>query len=180
MVGADATITMTWTPQRMVWVAIWASVLGVLLCLFLVVRPVRWLAGAPLPRDGIPVMDVRGIGPFSADGNAVPLLRATVAALVVGLVVLVFMGPWVGVAAAVVTGLALAVRRGQVLLRIACVGAFGAAALLIVAKQARNDFVVDFDWMNKFEVTHAWALFAAALLAIDPLVELLRRRRRDG
>ena len=90
-----------------------------------------------------------------------------------------FLGPLVGVALAVVTGLALAVRRGQVLLRVACVGSLGLAVAFIVAKQLRADYVVDFEWMNNFEITHAWALFAAGLLAVDPLVEVLRRRRRS-
>ena len=182
VVGANATITMTWTPQTLVWLAIGASLLGVALCLFLAVRPIRWLAGAPLPEDGIPDMDVRGIAPLAPDGDRLPLLRGALGGLAVGLVTLVFMGPWVGLAAGLVTALALVLRRGQVLLRLACVGALAAAALFIVAKQARNDYLVDFDWMNKFEVTHAWALLATALLAIDPLVEVLRRHRRaaDG
>jgi hypothetical protein len=85
----------------------------------------------------------------------------------------------VGLAVLAVVALALAVGRGQVLLRFACVGGLGLAAAYIVARQARSDFVVDFEWMNNFEITHAWALFAAGLLAVDPLVELLRRSRRD-
>jgi hypothetical protein len=143
-----------------------------------VIRPMRFLSGAQVSRDRIPVMDVLGIGPLSADGTALPIGRSLLGALVVGATAFPAMGPWVGLAAAVVTGVALAVRRGQVLLRLVCVGALGAAALFIVAKQARNDFLVDFDWMNKFELTHAWALLATALLAVDPLVEVLRRQRR--
>ena len=175
-VGTDATITLTWTPQRMVWVALAASLIGTLICLLLLVRPVRWLAGEPLPDDEIGSVDVAGIGPFAVDGWAIPLARATVVGLAVGVAAVVFLGAWVGLATFAVTFLALVAGRGQVLLRTACIGAFGLAAAFIVAKQTRGHFVVDFEWMNGFEVTHAWALFATGLLAVDPLVELLRRR----
>ena len=176
-VGADATITLTWTPQRTVWIALAASALGVLVCLGLLIRPVRFLAGARVPEERIPVMDVLGVGPLEVDGAALSPMASAGAALAVGLAAVVFMGPWVGLATALVTGVALGLRRGQVVLRVVCVGTLGAAALFIVAKQARTDLIVDFDWMTKFELTHAWALLATALLATDPLVEALRRRR---
>ena len=186
-VGADATITMTFAPQRLVWIAIWASLLGVAICLLLALLPARWLArtplrrlsGAPLDDELVGTVDVAGIGPFAADGPPLAGARSAAVGVAVGLVAAVFLGPWVGLATLVVTALALAVGRGQALLRAACVGAFGLAAAYIVARQARSDFVVDFEWMNNFEITHAWALFATALLAVDPLVELLRRSTGD-
>ena len=187
VVGADATITMTFAPQRMVWMAIWASLIGVAVCVALVVTPRRWIARTPLRRlagtadvDRVAGdVDVVGVGPFAADGQPLSAVRSAAVALGTGIAAGVFLGPLVGVALAVVTGLALAVRRGQVLLRVACVGSLGLAVAFIVAKQLRADYVVDFEWMNNFEITHAWALFAAGLLAVDPLVEVLRRRRRS-
>ena len=208
VVGADATITMTFAPQRMVWMAIWASLLGVAVCLVLALVPHRWWArlpwrrgrrsGAPGegpgasegsrgqrraegPADAAAVADVEveAAGPLLVDGVSLSAGRSLALGLAVGVVAAVFLGPWVGVATAAVTAVALGLRRGQVLLRAACVGAFGLAAAFIVAKQLRADYVVDFEWMNNFEITHAWALFAAGLLAVDPLVEVLRRRRRS-
>ncbi len=226
-VGANATITLKWTPQSTVWIALWASLLGAVLCIGLAIWPVPWLARRPTRRRsveggsdsgsdpgtvdpdaasvkaGAPVHDVGagadrqaavelpsatlpappmvpvGIAPFATDGAALRPGPAIGFAAVAGLVTFFAMGPYVAAAVAVVTALALGVQRGQVLLRVACLGAFGAAAMYIVAKQTRAGYLVDFDWMNKFELTHAWALGATALLAIDPLVELLRRRRGD-
>jgi hypothetical protein len=175
-------------------------VLGFALCVLLVVHPVRWLArrgaddpdgdgdrDADDPADGGAGTGLRGqvaatmrpvlISPFGSDGPPVPWARSAIVSLAVGVAALLTMGPLVALAATAVTLLALAVRRGEVLLRIVSLGALAAAALFIVAKEARNHFVVDFDWMNKFEVTHAWGLIATALLAVDPLVEVLRRRR---
>ncbi len=198
-VGADATIELRWTPQRTVWIAILASLLGALLCVGLVIRPVRFLARRPVgaAADGAddpdvasgvapgvasgpipaPVMRPEVISPVASDGPTLPLRSALLATAATGLVAFVAMGPFVALAVAAVTAVALLARRGQVVLRVVCLGAFGAAALFIVAKQFRGGYVVDFDWMNKFEITHAWGLLAAALLAVDPLVELLRRRR---
>ena len=199
---------MTFAPQRMVWMAIWASLLGVAVCLVLALVPHRWWArlpwrrgrrsGAPGegpgasegsrgqrraegPADAAAVADVEveAAGPLLVDGVSLSAGRSLALGLAVGVVAAVFLGPWVGVATAAVTAVALGLRRGQVLLRAACVGAFGLAAAFIVAKQLRADYVVDFEWMNNFEITHAWALFAAGLLAVDPLVEVLRRRRRS-
>jgi len=175
-VGSDATITMTFAPQRMVWIAIWASLVGVAVCLLLAIRPIRRGAAEPLPDDVVGDAEVSCVGPFASDGPPLPRGRALGVAAAVGVVAAVFLGLPVGMAAFVVTTLALAVPRGQVILRAVCVGAFALAAAYIVARQARADFAVDFEWMNPFEVTHAWGLLAAGLLAIDPLVEALRRR----
>lgn len=173
VVGPDATVRIEWTPQRVVTIALWASVVGVLVCLFLIVRPIRLGAREGDPVEGAP-MSPGGIAPLAADG---PTLRGTPAALTtvgVGLATWLVAGPWVALGVAVMTALALTLRHGQVLLRVACVGSLGAAAAYIVAKQALNSYVIDFDWMNKFEVTHAWGLAAVVLLAVDPLVAHLR------
>jgi arabinofuranan 3-O-arabinosyltransferase len=185
-VGGDATIVLKWTPQRWVTVALWASLVGALLCVGLVIRPVPWLARRRSPEGGgspvlpaAPMVPV-GIPPLGADGDPLPVARALGGAALIGLVAVLAMGPAVGAAVAVVAAVALGLRRGQAALRVVCLGAFGTAAAYIVLKEARAGYVVDFDWMNKFELTHAWGLTAAALLAVDPLVEVLRRRDAAG
>ncbi len=175
-VGTDATITLEWTPQRAVWIALWASLAGVLLCVGLCIRPPRLLGGGPVDPSVVAPMDVRGTGPLDTDGGALGPASAALGGVAVALVGWVFLGPWAGLAAGLVAVAALGLRRGQVLLRTVGVGVLALSFAFIVAKQARNGFVVDFDWMNKFEVTHAPVLLATALLALDPLVEVLRRR----
>jgi hypothetical protein len=117
-----------------------------------------------------------GLAPLSAEGSPLRPARAALAAVAVGAAAWVATGPWVALAVVAVAAVALALPRGQVVLRAACLGSLGAAAAFIVVKQALNGYVVDFDWMNKFETTHAWGLAAAVLLAVDPLVEHLRTR----
>lgn len=172
-VGADATIELEWTPQRVVTMALWASLVGVLVCVALLIRPPRRGARSGNPVLGA-VMSPHGTGPVSSDGPTLSAGRAASATLAVGVASWLAAGPWVGLFVAVVAALALTLRRGQLVLRVACFGSLAAAAGYIVAKQALNAYVIDFDWMNKFEVTHAWGLTAILLLALDPLVAHLR------
>ena len=178
-VGATVTLHLEWTPQRLVWIGLIASALGVLICLALLVWPLRLWAGRPLPTGSISDLVVHAVGPFNTEGSPVPAGRAVLTSLAVGVVTGLLMGPWVGLGVAATTAIALLLRWGQIVLRTACVGLLAASAGYIVLKQFRNDYVIDFDWMNHFEVVHAWGLAAAALLAVDPIVEFMRRRPDD-
>jgi arabinofuranan 3-O-arabinosyltransferase len=178
-VGADTTITITWAPQRAVWIALALSALGVLLCAACILRPPRWWAGATLGETP-PTMASSGVAPLRIEGSAVPARRAATVALGVALVALVLGGWAVALATGLVVAVALGWRWGQVLLRAVGIGLFAAAAGFVIAKQWRFGFVVDFNWMNQFELTHAWTLTAVALLVADPLVSHLRDARPDA
>jgi hypothetical protein len=121
-----------------------------------------------------------GVAPLRIEGSAVPARRAATVALGVALVALVLGGWAVALATGLVVAVALGWRWGQVLLRAVGVGLFAAAAGFVIAKQWRFGFVVDFNWMNQFELTHAWTLTAVALLVADPLVSHLRDARPDA
>ena len=175
--GADATIHLEWTPQKLVLYGLIASALGVLVCLILLFWPLRLWAGRPVDEDRVGDLEVGSVGLFGGDNGPVTARTTVVATLIVAIATYLFMGPWVALGVAVTTAVALAVRRGQVALRVVCFGLIAAASAFVVLKQARNDYFLDFDWMNHFELVHAWGLAAIALLAVDPLVESLRRRR---
>jgi arabinofuranan 3-O-arabinosyltransferase len=174
-VGTDTTITITWPPQRNVWIALALSGLGVLLCAGFILGPPRLLAGQPLPGPFAP-MAPTGVAPLGVEGS--PLRRGRVTLVALGFAALTFvLAGWaVALAAGVLVAAALGFRRGQVLMRIVGVALFGMAAGFVVAKQWHYGFMVDFNWMNQFEVTHAWTLTAVALLVADPLVTHLRSR----
>jgi len=175
--GADLTVDVAWTPQRTVWVALGLSALGVLLCLaLLLLSPVRG-AGRPVRKSRIPVVAPEVRGPFTPDGGPVPTGTALLGTLAVGAVAVVAVPWWAAVPVAVVAFVALRARYGQVLLRAAVLGTLTLAFGFVVAKQLRNDYRVDFEWMNAFEVVHAPTMAAVALLVADPFVALLRRTR---
>jgi hypothetical protein len=108
------------------------------------------------------------------EGAPVSAHRVALVALGFALVTFVVAGWAVAVVAGVAVAAALVLRWGQVLLRAIGIGLFAAAAGFVVAKQWRLGFVVDFNWMNQFELTHAWTLTAVALLVADPVVSRLR------
>lgn len=176
--GADLVVDITWSPQKVVWVALALSALGVLACLALVFRPRR--RDPHLPPGATAIAVPRLVHPFESDGEALAPGRAGIVAAAVLVVAVFLAGLPVGVAVALVTFVALATRRGQVLLRAVSLGALGAAAAFVVLKQIRNGYETDFRWPQWFEVTHAWTLVGVLLLGVDVLVDRLRRLAGRG
>ncbi len=186
VVGPDTVITMKFAPQRMVWVALGLSGVGVLICLVLLFLPGgsarrRRSGSAPEEVDADQVgparertMVVRSVNPFAVEGSPLSPGRSMLIALATAITTFVFMGWAVGLAVGLVTTAALALPRGRVFMRILAAASFVAAAGFVVAKEFRGGYMVDFNWMNLFEVTHAWSLTAVALLVLDPLVGRLR------
>ena len=94
-------------------------------------------------------------------------MSAAVAVTVVG-------SPVLGVVTGLLTLVACRVPKGQVALRVVSLAMFAAAAAFIVTKQFRNDFVVDFNWVGRFETAHAWALLAVCTMVASVVVDGLR------
>jgi len=173
--GADVTITMTWAPQKWVWTGLAASSLGVLLCIGLIIgRPRRGRKRSSDVSTAVEGMVPVGVSPFESDGPPIGPARVAALSAVIAVLAVVFGGPLVGIGVGAVAVVGLSIRRGQAVVRIASVGLFGAAAAFIVAKQARNGYQVDFNWMERFEVTHAWALAATMLLLVAVVVDAVR------
>ncbi len=173
VVGSDASIEVRWTPQSAVWVGLALSALGAVICVALVLLPRR----RPVPDDHRPALRPELAAPWEATGGGTGAATAVLVGLAGGLVAWIVAGPAVALVLAVLLGLATGLERGQVLLRATVVVLWGAAAGFVVAKQFRNGYVLDFNWMNQFELTHAWTLLAVTALVADPVVAAIRRRR---
>lgn len=117
------------------------------------------------------------VTPWSADGPTPPVRVTAVVAVLGGLAAWFVAGPIVGLLLAVVLAVAVAVPRGQLVLRLLSVAALAAAGGFIVLKQFRNDYVTDFSWVARFETTHSWGLVAALALLGSIVVDGLRARR---
>ncbi len=181
VVGPDADITVTWTPQRLVWIGIVLSVAGLIACVVLLV----WNPRPPASRSGgvpdeYPHQPMRpALTPLlGIRGTTLPAATAIGWAALSGALAFLLFGWAVAGVVAVVVAVALSLPRGQVLMRILGIAAFASAAGFVVLKQWRNDYLVDFNWMNQFETTHGWTLAAVALLLADPMVSRLRDRAR--
>ena len=176
-VGENATVRIAWTPQRLVWIGLALSALGVLACLALVIfggRHRRKPESSSDPTEDLPEMAPRYSSAVHADGPPLSLKLAVVTTLCAALLAFVFAGPWVALLVAALTLLASLLGRGQLLLRLATVGVLGAAFAFIVLKQGLNGYRLDFDWARWFETTHSWGLLAIVLLAVDVAVDGLR------
>lgn len=179
--GADVTVDIVWAPQRLVWIGLALSGIAVALCLFLVTAPMfgshrsrstdtgRALAG-PLPARPVHV------AAWFVDGDVLAWPSAVVATLCAGAGGAMFGAPVLGLVMAILTLAATRLSHGQLALRAVAVGAFGAAAAYIVAKQFRYRYVADFDWVARFEPTHGWVLLAVFALMAATVVDGLRAR----
>lgn len=171
--GGPIVVSLEWTPQRLVWVAMALSAVGILVCLVLLWRNPRRFAVAsaglrgdqwaqPLEPQLEPLAPLpKGAQPPLRTVVLTTAVATVAAALLIGL-------PWAPVVGAA-TVLAQRWRWGPVTVRLAAVGLLGLSALSVVVRQRRNEFPPDFIWPNHFEAVHRVVLVALALLVIDAL-----------
>jgi arabinofuranan 3-O-arabinosyltransferase len=152
--GAPLTITLTWTPQRLVWIALLITVIATAACLVIVVVDRRRLPDRSIGVDA-PAGRRRVPGVVAAAGAAVGFT-------IIG-------GPLAG-AAAGLTGLAAVLgphwlRRWLVVVP----GAMMAVvAAYVVAKSVRYPIPPTLDWPSAFAATDApaWAAVAVAITLV--------------
>jgi len=173
-------VSLTWTPQRNVWIALLLSALGALLCIGLAIRRPR---GAPIAVDDAPAESVTWRTFVRARGEHAPSL---VHALVLGAVAAVVAGAVIGPVAGAVTGLAAGVatrRRGaRWLLAVGSAACLALSGLYVLARQARSKPTAAFEWPAEQDSVHqlGWVAvaFLVALVAVDWWWDRVNRRRR--
>jgi hypothetical protein len=174
-------VTLTWTPQRTVWIAFAISAATMVLCTALALgwrkrrrqarpaEPGREVDEPPVfrsPLVGAGSRPRRGITATTAIGAGVlgAVLISPVAGLLVGLLALA----------------ALLRARWRVALAIGAPFALGLAGLFVLVEQMRHRYPPVFEWPTFFERVHVLGWLAVAFIAADALVEVVRtRRRRD-
>jgi hypothetical protein len=158
-------ITLEWTPQRLVWVALGISALAVIACLVLVVGDRRRVPPPPPEENPSP-----GRGRPS---TLVVGALATGAAVTFG----VLAGPLPGIVAglAAVAGLVLP-RRLRGLLGLLPGALLALAAAYIVAKSLRYPIPADLDWPAAFAATDILAWSAVAVTVTLVAVQAVRDR----
>ncbi len=178
-------IHVSWQPQGTVWIAIWVSVIAVIVAIALLIfsrgrRRQRVLVPSwshpTAPTFERPFVDVRPrIG-----------WRATIVAATAMAVFLVLALPWHGLTipamVAVVTGLLVVCyryRRGRGLLGLVAAASLGVAALYTVQSQFRHHNPPDFKWPVQFDKINALGLLTLVLLLAEAGRELMIRRRTD-
>ncbi len=166
-------VSVTWPPQRSVWVAIVVSILALLVCAAVLVVDPRRRAGAT--RGPGPAISL--LWPPRAEDRLVSGWRAGAAIAGAGAAGWLLATPWVGLAMAGAMLLSLGWRWGALAVRLTAVVVLLGASLYIFAKQMIDNLPPDFGWPQNFDVAH-WITMAGVLaLGVDVGAELIRRRR---
>ena len=150
-------LSLRWTPQRFVWIALAVSVVAVLVCLALIVVTWRRRHAADETGEAESIADPPTFwSPLVFPG--VPPSTSVLVALAIGagLATAFCSRPWIGVVVGVATAVAARVASGRILLTA------GAPLALALARITRFD---DLAWL------------AAALLAADVVTWWVRERR---
>jgi arabinofuranan 3-O-arabinosyltransferase len=177
-------VTITWTPQRTVWIAFAISGITMLLCtalaLGLLTRRRRGLAAQSsevtrgIALDEPPAFRL----PFVATGSRPRGLVIAATAIGAGLVAAVLIKPLPGLLVGLLVLAALLRARWRVVLAIGAPVALGVAALYVLLAQTLYEYPPVFDWPTFFDRVHVLGWLAVALLAADALVEVVRTRHR--
>jgi hypothetical protein len=170
--SSSFTVTLKWTPQETVWIAIAISVVAFLACLWLALRRRRGPVDDDESGDDAPAL----ANPLVAAGSAPRPLAVVGGALVVGVVGAAASRWWVGMLAAALVVLVALVPRTRFLVSLGAPLALGAAALYVVVQQYRHDYVADLDWPGRFTSVNDLAWLAVILLLADVVIEVVRRR----
>jgi arabinofuranan 3-O-arabinosyltransferase len=153
------TVTMSWTPQRTMWIGMAVAALAVLGCLILIRRDreVAELPSLPVPVAAWPPVP-------TSRGGAVAVAAALVALSVLCI------APQYGVYAAAVGVLVVLLKRPLVA-GVAAVVVSAAIGALIVRRQVLYRYFANPDWPGQFADLHQLGLFVVILLLAGGLVD---------
>lgn len=175
-------LRLEWEPQSGIWLALWASLIGALVCLVLMFVPVRLGGGTPAAIGIAPIRTIRVISPADAFGSPVARNRSIGISVGAALLATGLLAWWAGPILGVLTYLGLRTKRGWMLLRIVSLGLIAMGCGYVIVKQLLNGYGLEFEWPRKFEAAHFPILIGVSLLAVDVVIENMRagwRRETD-
>jgi arabinofuranan 3-O-arabinosyltransferase len=157
---SPATVTMTWAPQRTMWIGMALAALAVLACLALVWRD---RVSAEMRTPTAPVMQEWRL-------EVVGRRRSLLAAATLAVLAYLTISPMYGLIGAVV-GLAIVVLRRPRIGGVASLALISALAALIVRRQLRYRLVANPSWPAAFDDFHRLGLLVVVLLLASTLVD---------
>jgi arabinofuranan 3-O-arabinosyltransferase len=176
-------INLTWTPQRVVDVALIASGATLLLSLALIVLPANlWVPASRRRRRrasaSLPWLRPELVPTLRSGGTTPPWRTAGILALAGGLAAGLFVAPLLGLLIAAVILLELRIARIRVAIVAGAIGLLVATAGYVAVRQSGAKFVSDISWPGHFGVANSLVWIALFLLAADALVQWARDRYR--
>ncbi len=175
------TITLTWTPQHVVDVALLASGATLLLSLVLIALPAR----GRRRRGRRERVNAASASPelsslLRSEGPAPRWTTSIVLALFAGVATGLFVAPLAGLLVAAVTLLELRVERSRIVVLVGALGLLVVMAGYVVFRQHANGFVSDINWPTHFGVANSLVWIALFLFAADALAQWARARAASG
>lgn len=179
--GDTIHVQLRWTPQKVVWASIWASLAAVVVALVLVLRPQRQRAGA----DAFVPLDARPSMPQAANwrrltryAGPTPGRFAQVATVgFAGLFGFLVIGPIPGVVVTLAALATIRFPRARPVLTIGGPLLFAACVAYVVGHQLLDPIPGGFDWPQYYRHLDQPAWTAAALVALDVVVDRCWLRR---
>jgi arabinofuranan 3-O-arabinosyltransferase len=182
-------LEMTWSPQRVVWVAVVLSAIGGVVCLVLMLRrPRRHVETPVVMADGRPLTPT--FAPpwpwLRPTGALVPRSRTVLMAslaLVVAAALNIPMThglPLLAIPLGLAFYRAARSTRGAGLLGLCGAAALGLAGAFTVMQQIRNGYPPEFGWPTHFARVHVLGLAAIALGGAEAVRDLLTRDDPTG
>jgi hypothetical protein len=169
-------VTLEWTPQRTVWVALAISGVALFACFVLafVARRRRRYRDRDEPAlDG----DLELGSPYAAFGTNAGTRATVVTAVAMALVAAAVSRWWVGLLVGALTAAALRRPRLRGALTVGAPLFVALTAGYVIVQQYRYRYPYEFFWVDHFTRAANLAWLAVLLLAADAVVELVRRRR---
>jgi hypothetical protein len=163
-------VTLAWTPQRNVWIALAVSGIALVLCLVLALRRRR----LPTPPKDDDEDALAFECPLVATGTRPGVGRVIVGALAVAVIGAVLSAWWVGLAAGALVAVVARWPRARLLITLGAPLALGACALYVIVQQHRYGYPSDLDWPPQFTRINEVAWLSVILLLADVVVERVR------
>lgn len=177
--GGTITVHMNWTPQRVVWISLFLSGLGVALCLAIVIvvglrrrrRPGGLEADTVAPAPAL-------VSPAARRSRITGGLATTLVPMTALLVGGVLVNPVVGVLMGVIAVLVMRFGRLRPLLTLGAPLLIMLAAAYIIVQQYRHNFTPRFEWPTFFARIHVLGWIAVLFVMLDVLIDFVRERQR--
>jgi hypothetical protein len=178
-------ISLRWTPQRVVWVALGLSALAMLACLALVLWPMRRHLAPVAEGASSPGADARASEPQPFELSRLlryagprPSARTSVVLTILSLLAWTAIIEWrVGLLVAVAAFVGSRSERSRPLITMGAPAAYGAAAAYQIAFQLFAHRPTDFGWSAYVQEVHPLAWASVALLVTDVILDRLWLRR---
>ena len=170
-------VSFKWAPQRNIWIALFISLIGILVCLYLIYRDRRqksdhlWLE--------VPMLNDPRTSQYE-----LPPKEAVVTSLLLGLFATFVSNPLVGVLVACFTWISARNFRRRTLLTLLPLIAYSVGVAYIIFLQIKWEYEPAFSWPSWGRSVHHLGLLVVLLLTADAIVgqvsKRFRRQRKKG